>query len=161
MLDRDRVRALRILALASVVASCGNGSGGHCTASDACQTGLVCLPTGASATDGGASSEGLCMRLCDYDAGDGVEQRLCSDGAACLTIEGMRVCYLGGTHAIHTACETDTQCEPGTVCAPDTLVCTQACTVGTDTPCASNEVCSAVGGGLCRAPVVVVDDAGM
>jgi hypothetical protein len=143
--------------------ACGNATGGHCTSSAECQSGLVCLPTSVGANDGGAVDREphLCMRLCDHDAGDGIEQHLCSDGASCLAIEGMRVCYLGGTHAIHAACVNDSQCEPGTLCAPDTLVCTQACTVGNDAPCADNEVCNALGGGLCRAPAVVVDDAGM
>lgn len=157
------MRALGALVLSCFAVACGNGNGGHCQTTSECQMGLVCLPTNVPGHDGGATSreQRLCMRLCDYDAGDGVEQHLCRDGAACLTIEGMRVCYLGGMHALGTACADDTQCEPGTVCAPDTLLCTQACTVGTDAPCASNEVCSSVGGGICRTPVVIVVDGGM
>lgn len=151
------------LALALALCACGNGSGGHCQSNSECLAGLVCLPTSVPGEDGGATDRSvhLCMRLCDHDAGDGVEQHLCSDGAACLSIEGMRVCYLGGNHAIHSACVDDTQCEPGTVCSPDTQLCTQACTVGNDLPCESNETCVALAGGLCRAPAVIVTDAGM
>lgn len=118
-------------------------------------TGLVCLSTNVPGRDGGADRDmRLCMRQCDYDAGDGVEQRLCRDGAACLLIEGMHVCYLGGAHPIGTACADDTQCEPGTVCAPDSLRCAQACTLGNDAPCAGLETCDPIGGGICRAPVL-------
>ncbi len=153
------MRGVVALAVLCGLVACGNGSGGRCLSSAECQAGLVCVTTSAPGQDGGGADRGvrLCMRLCDYDAGDGVEQRLCSDGAVCLPIEGMRVCYLGGNHPIHSACADDTQCEPGTACAPDTHLCTQACTVGTDTPCASNETCDLVGGGLCRASMIVID----
>lgn len=119
--------------------------------------GLVCLPAGTLGADGGAGEAHVCMRHCDYDGGTGVEQHLCADGTVCLAIEGMNVCYRGGSHAIDTACTDDAQCEGGTICASDTRLCAQACTLGTNTPCRTNETCADVSGGICRATVVVLD----
>jgi hypothetical protein len=79
------------------------------------------------------------------------------NGTACLTLESQRICYLGGSHPIHTACANDLECESGTVCAPDNGLCTQACTVGNDIPCTGTETCVPIGGGICRAPVIVLD----
>ena len=141
----------------ALLAACGNGSGGRCSASTGCQGGLVCVSTSPPGTDGGPGDVRLCMRLCDHDGGDGVAQHLCSDGTACLALDGMSVCYLGGSHPIRGGCASDTECEPGTVCAPDTMLCAQACTVGTNRPCAMGETCVATGGGICRAVATVLD----
>jgi hypothetical protein len=143
---------MRALALASLLVACGSGTGAPCVMQSDCQGSLVCVST--STTDAGTST---CMRRCDHDAGNGIAQRLCSDGTTCLPIGGSNVCYAGGSHAIHTACTSDLDCEGGTACAPDTMMCTQACTVGTNTPCATNEACMAIGGGVCRPTVVFVD----
>lgn len=152
------MRASVVVLVLGLVA-CGNSSGGRCSTTMPCAAGLVCVRTGVPGQDGGSADGDLrvCMRTCDYDAGNAVAQHLCSDGTACLAIDGMSICWLGGTHPIHSACVDDTQCEPGTVCAPDTSICTQACTVGTDTPCEANESCVDVGGGVCRAAAVTLD----
>jgi hypothetical protein len=141
------------LALASVLSACGSGSGASCTVASDCHAGLVCLASsGADAATGG-----VCTRLCDHDAGDGVDQHLCSDGTVCASVSGARVCYGGGNHAIHTACTSDADCEAGTVCATDTMTCEQACTVGTNAPCAMGETCQPIVNGICRPTAIVVD----
>lgn len=92
----------------------------------------------------------LCMQPCDVDADGGMGERLCSDGAACLEVSGMHVCYIGGHTAYATHCTSPLACESGTLCSPDLELCEQACTFGSDWPCAASESCAAVGGGLCR-----------
>jgi hypothetical protein len=146
---------VRIALLFSVaaLAACGNGNGGRCQTSAECQRDLACLPTGEGDLR-------LCLHTCDYDAGNGVEQHLCRDGLVCGVVEGMRVCTLGGTHPIDTACTSDVECESGTVCAPDPaggMTCAQACTVGVDIPCSDTETCVPIAGGICRAPMIVLD----
>jgi hypothetical protein len=93
------------------------------------------------------------MRLCDVEP-DGTSARLCSDGSACVELDGQRVCYVGG-HTPHTAeCVGDRACEPGTQCSPDLGLCEQVCTIGElHSPCRTSEVCTSVGGGLCRGGV--------
>jgi hypothetical protein len=151
------VRSSTSALVALALVACGNTTGGRCLTTSECQSGLVCVSTNVARADGGGDGARLCMRLCDYDAGNGMDQHLCSDGAACITIEGMRVCYLGGTHPIDTGCADDSQCEPGTVCASDTATCEQACTVGDDRPCGHTQSCVDVSGGVCRATMVVLD----
>jgi hypothetical protein len=154
-----------VAVIALVLVSCGKPTGVRCTVQADCQAGLLCLSTGAASADAGTSDTRLCMRPCDYDAGppDGgptVDQHLCADGTVCTPLEGHRVCFPGSNHAIRTACTDDSQCEGGTICAPDTQLCTQACTVGYDIPCDTNEVCVDVAGGICRVPAIIAGDGG-
>lgn len=152
-------RALLSLAL-SALAACGSGTGGRCTTSAECQTGLLCVETSSGALDGGtASSTRYCMSACDRlrDGGGGLEH-LCNNGLVCLALESQNVCFVGGSHPFGEPCTSSLECEAGTVCAPDSLRCEQACTPGDDRPCRDGETCIDVGSGVCRPSVVVAPD---
>ena len=136
-----------VVAAALWLLACGGtAAGALCNDNAGCAAGLVCTRTDQIGRQ-------VCMRPCDPEGG--IPPRLCSDGAACLTVEGALVCYLGGHRAYGHACSSDEQCEPGTVCSSDRLVCEQACTVGDDRPCRAGQTC--VAPGLCRCTASALD----
>jgi hypothetical protein len=140
------VRASRFGLLACWLLACGsNAVGTVCSDTQPCAMPLVCVVSDDPAVN-------RCMRLCDVFP-DGGNARLCSDGSACIAMDGMRVCYVGGHTPYGTACMGALACEPGTICSPDLMMCEQVCTAGeAHSPCAETETCVDVAGGLCRAP---------
>lgn len=155
---RTTPRTLALFCALAAATACGNGSGGRCTTSAECQTGLRCVETASSVDGGAASGTRYCMRTCDRFQDGGALESLCSDGLACLSLESQNVCFVGGSHPFGEACTSSLECEAGTVCAPDSLRCEQACTLGDDRPCATGEACTDVGIGVCRPSVVVAPD---
>lgn len=110
--------------------------GEPCADSADCMEDLSCFARG---------DENVCMRDCDYEG-----ERFCEDGSVCTMATGpgrpadLGVCYLGGTTAVGSPCETNLECVQGSVCVDNdgAQTCYRACTVGVEGDCETGEVCS-------------------